>query len=495
MIDFKKKIEKTDNEVYEESQRLEEEEILANLKKKRKFKKYLIIFFALIFILSGKIIMSSQGVSYWLNNNPIWEKLTHLTENKDNGLKGEENDRINILLIGVGGDNHDGGYLADTIMLVSLKPSSKQVSLISIPRDLSVPSTDGYWRKVNSIHAISEAKEKGSGGPAMIKSLSQILGTPIEYYLRLDFLGFIKIIDELGGIDVNVENTLNDYSYPILGQEDNPDYYGRFEHLQVNKGKQHMNGSLALKFARSRHAAGIEGSDFARARRQQLMISAVKDKLLSKENLLKPMMISRIVSELNRNIKTNLDVWEMLKLWNDYKDLDSKKIINRVYDDGPGGLLMASRGEDGAYILIPQSGNFDLIRESVNNIFNTESIITEKETEPSLSLPQAEIRIEKIDKNLKVVVLNGTWISGLAAKNALTLQKYGFKITETANAPTRNYSKSQVYDLSYGKEIRSLEILQALSDAELAYDAPSWLETYKNKLETIDFVLVIGQEE
>lgn len=495
MIDFKQKIEENDKDIYEESKRFEEAEILANLKKKQKYKKYLIIFLVVAFILSGKIIMSSQGINHWLNNNPFWEKLTHLTENKDNALKGEENDRINILLIGIGGANHDGGYLADTIMLASLKPSTKQAALISIPRDLTVPFENGYWRKVNSIHAIAEARESGSGGPAMISNLSELLDTPIDYYLRLDFQGFIKIIDELGGIDVNVENTLNDYSYPILGQEDNPNYYSRFEHLYVEKGEQHMSGSLALKFARSRHAGGGEGSDFARARRQQLIISAAKEKLLSRGNLLKPMMVSRIISELNKNIKTNLDVWEILKLWNDYKGLNQDNIINKVYDDGPGGLLMPSRGENGAYILIPQSGNFDQIKESVNNIFGTQAVVEDIEKEePSASLPEANIKVEKIDKDLKVTVLNGTWISGLAAKNALNLQEYGFIIAGTGNAPTRSYDKSLIYDLSYGKEMKSLEILKVLSDANLAYDAPSWLETYKNKSEPADFILIVGNE-
>lgn len=497
MIDFKKKIEENDIDICQDNRDYEEAQNLANLNKRHKFKKYLVIFLVITFILSGKIIMSSQGVSTWLNSSPFWDKITHLADNEDNNLKGEDADRINILLIGIGGAGHDGGYLADTIMLASIKPSTKQVALISIPRDLSVPSEDGYWRKINSIHAFAEAREGGSGGPAMTSSLSNILDTPIDYYLRMDFQGFIKIIDELGGIDVKVENDLNDYSYPILGQEENDDYYARFEHLQVKKGQRHMNGSLALKYARSRHAAGIEGSDFARARRQQLIIAAVKDKLLSRGNLLKPMMISRIVSELNKNIKTNLDVWEILKLANDYKGIDQENIINQVYDDGPGGLLMASRGENGAYILIPQSGNFDLIKQSVNEIFGTEAVVVDdKEADkPSVSLPEADVKIEKITKDLRVTVLNGTWVSGLAAKKALTLQEYGFIVAETGNAPTRSYDKSIVYDLSYGKEIKSLEILQALSDAKLAYDAPSWLETYKNKSESSDFILITGKAE
>lgn len=491
MIDFKLKIEENDKNEYEANKRYQEEQLLANLKKKRKLKNYFIAILTIAFILSGRILMSSQGINNWLNNNPFWDRIVHLTENSDNALEGEAEDRINILLIGIGGAGHDGGYLADTIMLASLKPSTKQAALISIPRDLTVPFQDGTWRKVNSIHAIAEAKDSGSGGPAMTETLSSILGTPIHYYIRLDFQGFIKVIDELGGVDVNVENTLDDYSYPILGEEDNSDYYSRYEHLHVEKGEQHMNGSLALKYARSRYAAGIEGSDFARAKRQQLIISAVRDKLLSRNNLLKPLMISRIISELNKNIKTNLDVWELLKLWNDYKEVSQTDIINQVFNDGPGGFLMASRGEDGAYILIPQTGNFNLISERVSNIFGTKENTNEKPSSPNIK-SEPDIKIEKINKDIKVIVLNGTWISGLAAQNALTLQKYGFNINETGNAPTRAYEKSVIYDLSYGHEIKSLEALQALSGAELAYDAPSWLETYKNKPDTADFILIIG---
>jgi polyisoprenyl-teichoic acid--peptidoglycan teichoic acid transferase len=492
MIDFKQKIEETDEELMESKNRYEEEKILANLKKKRKLKNYLIAIFAIVFILSGKIIMSSHGVSEWLTNNPFWERVVHLTENDDKLIAGEKEDRINILLLGIGGANHDGGYLADTIMLASIKPSTKQIALISIPRDLSLPNRDGRWQKINSIHAYAEARESGTGGDAMIDLISFNLNMPIHYYVRLDFQGFIKVIDELGGIEVSVENTLNDYRYPLMGQEDNPDYYARFEHLSIEKGLQKMDGSLALKYARSRYAAGIEGSDFARARRQQLILSAVKEKLLSKNNLLKPMMVSRVISELNRNIKTNLDIWEMLKLWNDYKGVNKNEIISQVFDDGPGGLLMATRGEDGAYILIPQTGNFKEIEEKIVSIFGEVEIAEQDKSSETKN--EVVVEVEKVDKDIKVTVLNGTWISGLAAQNALKLQEYGFKINDTANAPTRAYENSVIYDLSYGKKLKALEILKAVSKAKIAYDAPSWLEVYKNKAEQSDFILIVGAE-
>lgn len=491
MIDFKQKIEESDPNLKIEKNEEEEAKILEQIKRARKIKNYLIAILAIVFILSGKIIMSSQGVSEWLSNNPFWDKVVHLTESDDNLLKGEKEDRINILLLGIGGAGHDGGYLADTIMLASIKPSTKQIALISLPRDLTIPMQNGRWQKINAIHAIAEAQNSGSGGDIMTDAIGNNLDIEIHYYIRIDFQGFIKIIDELGGIEVNVENTLNDYRYPIMGQEENPDYYARFQHLRIEKGLQNMDGSLALKYARSRHASGIEGSDFARAKRQQLILAAVKDKLIARSNLLKPMMLSRIISELNRNIKTNLDVWQMLKLWNDYKGIQAQEIIHQVFDDGPGGMLIATRSDDGAYILIPQTGNFKEISEKIRTIFGEDKIETINKEEPSNKLePIADI--EKIDTEIQVTVLNGTWINGLAAQGALDIQEYGFQINDINNAPTRNYRESIIYDLSYGQALKALETLKAVSQASIAYDAPSWLNVYKDKPDSPDFILIMG---
>jgi len=497
MIDFKQKLEENDPEIYKQSRLEENQVILDKLKKRRKVHNYFIALLVLALVFSGKVLISSSGASQWLANNPIINLVSHLGHSSDNKLQGEDSDRVNVLLLGMGGANHDGGYLADTIMLLSLQPSSKKVAMTSIPRDLTVPTANGSWRKVNSIHANAEAQEEGQGGPAMTEALGSVLDLRIDYYVRIDFDGFIQIINELGGIDVNVENTLDDYSYPIRGEEENPDYFARFEHLHIEAGEQHMNGSLALKYARSRHAYGVEGSDFARARRQQLILEAVKDKLLSRNNLLKPGMLSRIIAELNRNIKTNLDVWALLKLWNDYKDVQRDQITNTVLSDGPGGFLIAGRGEEGAYILIPQTGNFSKIQVMLKNIFGPEELApsNSKINDKTENITQTPIiQIDKIDKEIKVAVLNGTWISGLAANTAINIQEYGFKIIETANAPTREYTDSVIYDLSYGKELKALEILQAAANAELVYDAPSWLETYKNSSEHPDFILIIGSK-
>lgn len=463
-----------------------EEEVKPPRKLGRRLMKAIWLIGILIVIFTGKMIISGSGDDSWIGRN-ILSKIYHITTSDDKKLIGEEYDRINILLIGMGGKNHDGGYLADTIMLLSLKPSTKQAAMISIPRDLAVTAPNGGSRKINSVNAYAEMKEKGSGGPAMTQTLSDLLGTPIHYYVRVDFQGFISIIDHLGGITVNVERTLDDYAYPIMGQEDNPNYYARFEHLHVDAGPQNMNGSLALKFARSRHGVGGEGSDFARAKRQQLILQAAKDKLLSAGTLLNPAKLVNIANDLSSNINTNLSMGEMLSLWKDYQDIQSDNIINKVLDNSAGGLLVDRTGYDGAYLLVPRSGNFDQVKTLVNEIFGTAPVA---EAEP-IKITPPKPSAQPLSKPVRLTVLNGTWVSGLAGKTATILNTYGFAAT-AGNSPNRDIKTTQIYDLSYGKNDEALDILKTVVQAELAYDAPEWLEAIKTEVGAPNLILILG---
>ena len=496
MIDFKKKMEELEKQTIQETDR---EEVLSESPQKKKRKKisiYVIAAIVIGLVFSGKIIMSSQGTAEWLSDNGFFGKIKHLVPGSDKVLAGEEYDRINILLLGMGGEGHDGAYLSDTIIIASLKPSTKQVSMVSIPRDLTVPIGDGSWRKVNHINALAEAKKEGSGGPETMKALGDILELPIHYYIRVDFQGFINIIDEIGGIDVYVENTLDDYTYPILGEEENPNYYARFEHLHLDEGWQKMNGSLALKYARSRHAYGIEGSDFARARRQQLVITAVKDKLLSRQTLLNPMTISKLIGELDRSVATDLEIWEMLKLWNYFKDTQKDQIINKVLSDAPDGLLVSSVGDGGAYILVPASGNFSKIKQLFQDIFGSEqsaTIETIKDTRKTNTTNTIK-RIEKISTPANISIKNGTWITGLASRYSEKLSPLGFEVIETGNAPERNNEKTLVFDLTYGNNNSALEAIKNNSGATQSFEFPAWIKEYQEQPGAADFVLILGTD-
>ena len=460
------------------------EEIIIPNKRRKRIVTYLIAIIAIGLIFSGKILISSQNGTNWFSGTGFFSKLKHLVPITDKTLKGEENDRINILLLGMGGEGHDGAYLTDTIILASFQPSTKQVALISIPRDLVAPVSN--WQKVNSLNAYAEKADPGSGGEATAQAFTELLQIPVDYYIRVDFNGFSNIIDELGGIEVNVENSLDDYSYPIMGQEDNPNYYSRFEYLHIEKGLQTMNGSLALKYARSRHALSSEGSDFARARRQQLILEAVKNKLLSSKTLLNPAMITKLVNEFSQNISTNFNAWEVLRFWEMFKDVDRSKIINKVLSDAPDGLLVSGEGENGAYILTPRSGNFSEVRNLVKNIFAAS---------PSGTITDLTKTIIKINDNAKVTVLNGTWINGLAGKTAVILEQSGFAVSKIGNAPERNYTKTTVYSLATStvKE-NSLKALKNLTGAAQSFDFPAWISDYRATSTPPDFLLIIGTD-
>ncbi len=446
---------------------------------------FLIVFFCVAgLVFSSQVIISNQSANSWFYNIPLIKQMKTLAESANRGLKGEDRGRINILLLGVGGGNHGGGLLTDTIMTASIDTENKKLALTSIPRDLSVPVENMGLKKINSINAYAEATNPGSGGLAISQAVSDLFGLPIDYYIRIDFQGFINIIDELGGVDVYVENTLDDYDYPVLGNEE-AEWDLRYEHLHVDKGWQKMDGSLALKFARSRHGINGEGSDFARASRQQKIIAGVKSKVLSMNTLLNPSKINGIINELQEHVSTNIQIWEMLKLWDMIKDIDRERMITKVIDNSTSGLLVDSISEDGAYLLKPRSGDFTEIQYFINNVFAD---------------APAEDKNKVVKEVATVEVRNGTWVNGLASQAALDLEKYGFIVVRIGNSSKQNFEKSVIYDLTYGEKMESLAILKNKMNANVAYSLPEWLVTDisdETKLDVNpikpDFILILGR--
>ncbi|OQA38936.1 MAG: putative transcriptional regulator YvhJ [Parcubacteria group bacterium ADurb.Bin316] len=456
-------------------------------KKKLKIFAYSFVFvLTFLAVFTSQILVSGQSSTSWFSNLPVLKQIKDFVQGSERKLKGEESDRINILLLGIGGKGHDGAYLTDTIILASLEPSTKKTALISIPRDLAVPVEGMGQQKINAINAYAESKDPGSGGLAVSQAVSDLLNIPVDYYIRVDFQGFINIIDELGGIEVEVENTLDDYSYPILGNEDNPDYNSRYEHLHVDQGLQTMDGGLALKYARSRHGVGVEGSDFARAKRQQKIIEAVKDKALSASLLFRPTAISNIAEQLEDHVITNLKVWEMIKLWDMFKDIKKENIINKVLDNSTSGLLVDGVSSAGAYILVPRSGDFAEIQYFVSSIFSD----APREAKTNVTKQKATVEVR-----------NGTWINGLASKLAVDIEKYGFTVVRIGNSSRHNIERSVIYDLTYGEKNESLTILKRNTGANVSLGIPDWLaeeisREVANENDPIkpDFLLVLGQD-
>jgi len=437
-----------------------------------------------LFVFTSRVLMSEDNSI--VSTFSFLSQFKHLARTSDNMLKGEENDRINVLLLGVGGEGHEGGLLTDTIIFASIVPSTGDVALLSIPRDLTIP-IEGYgWRKVNNINAFAEVEKKGSGGLATSQALSRVIDLPIDYYVRVDFAGFAEIIDELGGVEVEVENTLEDFQYPVSGREEAEDYDSRFEHLYIAKGRQKMDGDLALKYARSRHAQGAEGSDFARSRRQQKILEAIKEKVTNLRILFKPSMISRIFNSLEEHVSTNLKVWEMVKLWDMTKGIERDQITNKVLDNSESGLLVDFITAEGAYVLQPRSGDFDEIQYLAKNIFSN-------------APPKQKLAV--IKEYPKLEIQNGTWVNGLGSRVATDLEKYGFEIINLGNASKQNYEYSIIFDLSYGEKMESLMILKEKIGARINYGLPDWLiaeleekNAGQKNLVQPDFILILGQD-
>ncbi|MEK9207226.1 MAG: LCP family protein, partial [Patescibacteria group bacterium] len=280
------------------------------------FKKlFVFLFFVVVFGL--EFLQVTRSIS------PI---LFQVLFNKNIELKKSSPERINLLLLGRGGGKHEGPNLSDTIIFASLDLKNPKVTLVSLPRDLWSADLNG---RINSAYAVGETKRKGGGLVLSESVVSKIIGQNIDYGIVIDFSGFVKAVDLMGGIDVNVDRAFDDYQYPIKGNENElcghteeevvtftasnsaetelPGFFPcRYEHLHFNKGLQHMDGETALKYVRSRHAKGNEGTDFARSQRQEKTIKAFMDKVFSLQILVNPAKIVGLYSAVNGSIDTNI---------------------------------------------------------------------------------------------------------------------------------------------------------------------------------------------
>ncbi|MEK9130247.1 MAG: LCP family protein [Patescibacteria group bacterium] len=464
-------------------------------KKKINWKKFFIYFFLIGLVSFVIIILSfffipndtfSKNSSLKKNNkNFLVDQFYQLIPNGDYLIK-KNQDRVNILLLGVGGVDHPGGLLADSIMILSLDYKTKEVAMISIPRDLFVPISDYDWKKINSINSIGESKEAGSGAIFSAEYISQLFEIPIQYYARIDFNGFKKMIDDFGGVDVYVEKTFYDPLYP------NRSY--KPKKISFMQGVQHFNGEQALKFSRSRYGNNGEGSDFARAKRQQKIILAFKEKFLSISTLINPQKISAIYEMSQKHIKTNLSVKEIISLIKTIKDVDRAKIQNFVFDTT--NYLYPEKTSAGAYVLSPKAGNFKEMSSLIQNIFDKD-FVNKKDF--------------IVESKSRLIIQNGTRHSGIAQNISKELENLNYKIVKIGNADNQNYNKTIIYDLCFNQKPDELAFLKKKFDADVVFNAfrflnsspsPEELATMPSNmfpkniksLPPADFLIILGKD-
>ncbi len=280
-------------------------------KLKRKFLKN--IWFArsvIILLVLVVLFVSGIGVGKLLSGTPLARYMTlasdfaFLPATNLASISG----KTNIAVLGKGGQGHDAPDLTDTVMFASIDLINPKIQLVSFPRDIWVPDLRA---KLNSAYYWGNQKQENGGLPLAKSTIEQITGQPVHYAVVIDFSGFKDIIDNMGGIEVYVENSFIDQEFPIPGKENDlcggdKTFACRYESIEFKQGLQKMDGETALKFVRSRHADGDEGTDIARSARQQSVISAMKAKLLSKDILFHPAKVLAVANAVRSSIETDL---------------------------------------------------------------------------------------------------------------------------------------------------------------------------------------------
>lgn len=466
------------------SQKIQTHNYNNNLKTKKNSvfrKKFLVFIFFLIFsiislfsyflwkinFVGEKIILNSD------KNSANYSSTSPESTTVEAELKGEKDGRINILMLGIAGENKPGKNLTDTIMIMSINTVSKKIGLLSLPRDLyaNIPKTTNYT-KINSIYQYGLDQHQGI--TPIKETVKNITGLDIHYSLIVDFEGFEKIIDNLGGINVDVERDIYDPRYP------GPNY--SYETFEIKKGIHKLDGATALKYARERHN-DPEG-DFGRAKRQQQVIQAAKNKVFSLKTLFNFIALDNLLDTLGNHVKTDIQINEMQSFISLSRQLDTQNISTAVADAWKKeSLLKVSHifvGDTRAFILVPRVGNYSEIQELAHNIFDLNSIARKKE----------EITKEKAT----IAIINASDDSKLTTKITDLLHDKLFfnEISIIKNSTNQKISSTLIFD--------NTERSKPFSLNEIAGKLPAIVTDNKNaimeneKISDYDFLIVLGTD-
>ena len=421
-----------------------------------------VVFFYQFYSTGQKIFAQEKS------NAPFTQQISELIfpSEKQPKLKGEESNQINILLLGIGGKGHSGGGLTDTIMVASVKPNSGEAALISIPRDLYVRIPDSkQYSKINAVKQFGDSSKNltkyKSGSELIKKTVGEITGLNIHYCVQLDFQGFIEIIDHLGGIDINLEKDINDPNYPNFNHGYDPFY--------ISAGRHHLDGSTALKVARSRHS---KMGDFDRVKRQQKIIRAAKQKFFEKYANFNLFALNKIFNSLGSHLKTDIQLKEIKSFYRLAKKIDTHKITSQTIDTSN---YLQSGHIGGAYTLKSKSGDYQELHQFSKNIFKI-AVSEEK---------RALIKNEKA----KIEIQNGSGIPELANKVAGDLENLGFQIIKSINIPA-DFEGVIIYVRGDGENNNKPETLSFLKEK---FNANVQTTEGDALSDQADFAIVLGK--
>lgn len=370
----------------------------------------IVAFFGVLALIAGIAFAVKAGVVFnkiSLGEAGLFKNLVKTLPGAKDQLKGEKEGRVNILLLGMRGEGvAGGGLLTDTIMVVSLHPKDEKnpndttrASVVSIPRDLyvTVPGRSEK-RKINAVYALGEERGRGEGLKDMRTIVGEIAGIDIPYGAVINFKGFSDLVNALGGITVTLDQPFtesvqflgleqrcdgvkytipsgnvevkrvqrkngsyyaNPKRYPLCYAKVNPETMECGGNFKLPAGGNALDGEKALCYVRSRYTS----NDFDRAKRQQVVIDAIKAKALSVGTLTDFGKINALLDSLGNNVLINFETWEMKRLLELYQTNNTAAVAHKVLENSEEGLLYAptETGEAG-YILLPRGDNYDRIR-------------------------------------------------------------------------------------------------------------------------------------
>lgn len=460
-----------------------------NLPRRRKGRFFFWLLIALIIL--GTAFLASVAIAYKfyatskkvITEDPpgsFFESLKEITSPNRKPLRGQQEGRINILLLGLAGENYPGENLTDSIIVASVNPKTYQTAVFSIPRDfyVQIPDTSSYT-KINALFARGKDKHGNitEGIEDLKQALSEITGLDIHYYVAIDFEGFRRVIDELGSVKIQVPRDIHDERYP------GPNY--SYETFDMEKGLRTFDGETALKYARTRHD---EDGDFGRSFRQQQILESARQKAFSIGTLVNVPAINNILNILGDHLRTNVPLDELESFLDLSKKIDTHTTTNKVLDAGhPDSLLAVSHiylGGVRAFILIPRVGNYGEIKNLAKNIFDLELIERKKK----------EIENEKAS----VAIVNRSGVANFDKKIEALLEKMGYD-SESFASERKATSKTKtvgtagntlVFDISQTKPF-SLDDLSKKFGADVSSNL---IAEYSSQCQKVDICIIAGSD-
>jgi len=347
-----------------------------------------VVMFSLVIVSAGVYgVRLSFALAKTFHTNPISAVIGALGGGGGSQIDHQRQNlqRINIVLYGYGGSQHSGGDLTDSIMVVSIQPVANhkpEVAEISIPRDwyVRIPLKNGHFteQRINFAYAAGILGE-GPLPPSAVDAgaavanplLKHLLGIGINYFVGVDFNAFRQAVNAVGGVDINVPATFTDYQYPA-GECD----LGNcgYETVHFSAGTQHMNGATALIYARSRHGNNGQGSDFARSRRQQQIIVALKAQIESIGGIGK---LPDLIDALGNNVLTNLSISDAESLYGLVQGVNPASIEHISIDDSNFLYNCDYPSKCGGYYLYAHDRSFKSISHYVQDVFPNEVALSD----------------------------------------------------------------------------------------------------------------------